>query len=57
MRKIGYFNIVALVLMLFTMTSCDVIVGIFEAGMWVGIIGLVLVISLIFWIFGKMRGR
>lgn len=57
MRKIGFFQIALAILMTFSLTSCDVIMNIFEAGMWIGVIGLVLIVALIFWIFGKLRGR
>jgi hypothetical protein len=39
-----------------SMTGCEVIGDIFKAGMWVGIVGVVLVIGLVLFIFGKMRG-
>lgn len=48
-------NLVIAFLLTFVMSSCDVIGGIFEAGMWTGLIGLVLVIILVFWIFNKIR--
>jgi hypothetical protein len=48
-------NLVIAFLLTFIMSGCDVIGGIFEAGMWTGLIGLVLVIILVFWIFNKMR--
>jgi hypothetical protein len=38
------------------MTSCEIIGDIFEAGIWVGVIGVALVIGLVLFIFGKMRG-
>ena len=39
----------------FSLSSCEIIGGIFKAGMWVGIILVVLVIVVILWIAGKMR--
>lgn len=45
-----------LVLMLFTFTGCDVVLDIFEAGMWVGIILVVLVIALVVWLIKKFLG-
>jgi hypothetical protein len=39
-----------------SITSCKVIGDIFKAGMWVGVIGVALVIGLVLFIFGKMRG-
>ena len=48
-------NFLLAFLLTFSLTSCDVVGGIFEAGMWTGLIGLVLVILLVFWIFNKIR--
>jgi len=45
-----------IVLLAMTLTGCEVIGGIFKAGMWVGIVMAVLVVALIMWIFGKARG-
>ncbi|MEO6682323.1 MAG: hypothetical protein ABIN48_05805 [Ginsengibacter sp.] len=36
-------------------TSCDAIAGIFKAGIWFGIIGIVVVVIIIFWLIGKAR--
>jgi hypothetical protein len=46
-----------LVAILFTLSlsGCQAIGDIFKAGMWTGLIGLVLVIILVFWIFNKIR--
>ena len=38
-----------------TLAGCDVIGDIFQAGMWVGVILVVVVIVLIGWIVGKFR--
>ncbi len=43
-----------LLLLAASLTSCRVVGGIFKAGMWVGIIGILLVIALVFWIFRKI---
>ncbi len=48
------FNLVIFVLLATTLTGCDLISGIFEAGVWVGVILVVLVIALVFWIIKKM---
>jgi hypothetical protein len=47
---------ILLISSLFLMTSCQAIGDIFKAGVWVGIIGVVLVVGLIFYIIGKLRG-
>lgn len=36
-------------------SSCEVIGGIFKAGMWVGIIVVVVVVGLILWLVGKAK--
>jgi hypothetical protein len=37
------------------LSSCQAIGGVFKAGMWVGVIVVVLVIALVLWLIGKMR--
>lgn len=44
-------------LMLFTLSSCSVITGIFKAGAITGIIAVVVVIAIIIWIFSLFRGK
>ena len=39
-----------------TLTSCDAIEGIFKAGLWSGIIIVVLVLALLIWIVSKIFG-
>lgn len=36
-------------------TSCEAIASIFKAGVWVGILVVVIIIAIIFWIIGKVR--
>ena len=38
-----------------TLSSCEVIGGIFKAGVWVGILLVVLVVGLILWLVGRGR--
>ena len=45
------------ILLTFTLTGCELIGDIFEAGMWTALIIIVLVVLLIGWIFRKLRGR
>ncbi|WP_373497265.1 hypothetical protein [Aquiflexum sp.] len=47
-------KILVFFLILTTFTGCSVIGDIFEAGMWMGIIIVVLVIALVFWIIKKL---
>ena len=35
------------------LSSCEVVGGIFKAGVWVGVIIVVLVIAIIFWLISK----
>lgn len=44
-----------LVLLTFTMSSCELVGDIFEAGMWTALIIIVLIVLLISWIFRKFR--
>jgi amino acid transporter len=46
------FIVIALLLTL-SLTSCQAIGEIFKAGVWVGVIAVVIVIVIIFWLIGK----
>lgn len=52
-------NIIAccFLLMLLTMTSCELIGDIFSAGFYAGIFVVILVIVIIIWLLRKMGGR
>jgi len=50
-----YFFLFA-ILLTFTLTGCELIGDIFEAGMWTALILIVLVVLLVTWIFRKLRG-
>lgn len=39
-----------------TLSSCEVIGGIFKAGVWSGIIVVVVVVALVIWILSKIFG-
>jgi uncharacterized membrane protein len=54
MRNYAINGMLCLLLLATSLTSCRVVGGIFKAGMWVGIIVLLIVIALIFWIFRKI---
>jgi hypothetical protein len=41
-------------LLMITMTGCSLVGDIFEAGLWVGVILVVLVIVIIFWVLKKL---
>lgn len=38
-----------------TFSSCEAIAGIFKAGVWVGVIGIVIIIAIIFWLINRAR--
>lgn len=42
-----------LVLIAVSLSSCDAIAGIFEAGMWSGIIIVIIVVALVIWLFSR----
>lgn len=46
---------ICLVALAMTMTSCELIGDIFQAGFWTAIIVVVLVIALIIWLVGRFR--
>jgi hypothetical protein len=54
MKKYSLFSLWALFLVM-AFSSCNVIGGIFKAGVWVGIVIVVLVILLIIWLVGRGR--
>jgi len=44
-----------LIVLATTFTSCEIAGGIFKAGMWVGVIVVVLVVALVLWLINKAR--
>lgn len=56
MTKIKHSNLFLLCLFIaVSLSSCDAIAGIFKAGLWVGIIIVVIVVAIILWLIGKAR--
>lgn len=55
MKKNNGILLAALFFVLTTMSSCEVIGGIFKAGVWVGVLLVVLVVGIILWVIGKAR--
>lgn len=56
MKKLNYgvlFSLLLSISILFS--SCEAIGGIFKAGMWFGVIGIVIVVVIVFWLIGKAR--
>jgi hypothetical protein len=50
------FLLLALLVLLVPMGGCELAGGIFKAGMWVGIFMVAIVLAIVFWVAGKVRG-
>lgn len=54
MSKLNLTNaFVSLLLLSITLSSCQAIAGIFKAGVWFGVIGVVVIVAIIFWLVSK----
>jgi hypothetical protein len=51
-RMLVFFFLIALCL-----SSCAAIGSIFKAGVWVGVIGIVIVVALILWLISKLNKK
>jgi hypothetical protein len=51
-----YLMIVLLVLAAVSMTGCEAIAGIFKAGVWTGVVMVVILIALVGFVASKVRG-
>jgi len=40
-----------------SLSSCEFIGGVFKAGVWFGVAGVVLVIALVIWLIGRAGGK
>lgn len=49
--------IFSLIFMAITLTSCQAIAGIFKAGIWVGVIVVVVIVAIIFWLIRKAGNK
>lgn len=49
-----YFPLAIIAFLTTTLTSCQVIEGIFKAGVWTGVIVVVLVLALIIWLISRI---
>ncbi len=54
MRK--YYSLTLIALITATLSSCSVVEGIFKAGVWSGIILVVIVVAVIIWVISKLFG-
>ncbi len=57
MLKLSKLHLFSLLLALTLFSSCEIIGGIFKAGAYVGIIAVLVVLGLIFWLFSKFNGK
>ena len=56
MQRKNFVSLLAVAGMLtVTLSGCEAIASIFKAGVWFGIIGVVVIVVLIFWLIGKAR--
>lgn len=51
-----YSVIAALALVVTTLSSCELVEGIFKAGVWSGVIIVVIVLAIIIWLVSKVFG-
>ena len=56
MKNTKYFPLAVIALLITTLSGCDLIGGIFKAGVWSGIIVVVIVLALIIWLVSKIFG-
>jgi hypothetical protein len=45
------------VVLALSLSSCQAIGEIFKAGVWVGVIAIIIVLLIIFWLIGKARNK
>ncbi|WP_165838135.1 hypothetical protein [Pontibacter arcticus] len=55
MKNIRPYLMFVFVLLATTLSSCELVGDIFEAGMWTAVIIIVLIVLLIGWLFRKLR--
>ena len=53
MKKLQLFSVLALLL---SLSSCQLVGDIFKAGVWVGVLIVVVVIGLVIWLLAKLFG-
>jgi len=51
-----YFPLAIIAFLSTTLMSCELIEGIFKAGVWVGVIIVVLILALVIWLISKIFG-
>ncbi|CAN5333675.1 hypothetical protein BH20BAC1_BH20BAC1_20560 [soil metagenome] len=56
MKKIENAKLLSILFLLSAiLSSCEAIGGIFKAGMWVGVVVVIIIVALIFWLINKFR--
>jgi hypothetical protein len=45
----------ALIVLCLQLTACELAKGIFKAGVWVGVLGVFVVVGLVVWLMSRMR--
>ena len=55
-RATSLMRIVLVVLLAVSAAGCELVGGIFKAGVWVGAIGVILVVVVVVWLVAKARG-
>ncbi len=54
MKKLSFLPIIAVLSVLLSLSSCELIGDIFKAGVWVGIIIVVVIIAIVLWLIRKI---
>ncbi|MEO8960531.1 MAG: hypothetical protein ABI325_01535 [Ginsengibacter sp.] len=58
MNKLNFKTVLfSMIFLALTLSSCQAIAGIFKAGLWVGVIGIVILIAIILWIISKVNKK
>lgn len=56
MKRFNFFQITIMILAItISLSSCEVVGGIFKAGMWVGVLAVVGIIALVLYFVGKAK--
>jgi hypothetical protein len=53
MKKFSLMSAMLICMMIVLLSGCTVVGGIFKAGVWVGVLGIVILVVIIFWIISK----